>query len=307
MIRQSGIKSQKINMIDKVAVVTGANKGIGYGVVKELCRRGVKTVYLTARDIKRGTDAVASLKKEGYNPKFHQLEITDEESIKKFCEFIKQQHKGIDILINNAAVTQDNFNAPLYEDAKRVIDVNFHTIIRIEKFIFPLLNDNARVVNVSSDCGHLSKLKNKYWIERLSRKDLTLEDVEEFVNWFLDSVNNKTLKVEDFKWNILHAYVVSKIALCAYTWIQQRKIDRGISINALHPGFVTTSMTRNCGLLSVEEASDAPVYLALDADQSLKGKYIWFDKTEKDWYDVDIDIDYVDPDTFQDFVEKMSA
>ncbi|CAK1542334.1 unnamed protein product [Leptosia nina] len=293
-------------MFDKVAVVTGANKGIGYGVVKELCMREVKKVYLTARDVKRGTDAVEALKKEGYDPIFHQLEVTDEESVKKFAEFLKAEHGGIDILINNAAVMTQTFDKVTYEDATRVINVNFYSILLIEKYLFPLLNDNARVVNVSSDCGLLSRLKNKHWIDKLSRKDLKLKDVEEFIHWFLDSVKSNTFNQEDFNITILISYVVSKIALTAYTWIQQRNIDRGICINALHPGFVTTSMTKNCGMISVEQASDAPVYLVLDADQSLKGKYIWFDKTEKDWYDAELNIDYVDPKVVAEFLEKMA-
>ncbi|XP_038222176.1 carbonyl reductase [NADPH] 1-like [Zerene cesonia] len=292
-------------MLDKVAIVTGANKGIGFSIVKELCRRGVKTVYLTARDVKRGTDAVNSLKNEGFNPLFHQLEVTDKKSVQAFADHIKQNHKGIDILINNAAVISE-FNKITYEDAHNVINVNFNSILIIEEYLFPLLNDNARVINVSSDCGHLSNLKNAFWIEKLISEDATLDDVKGFTNWFLDNVKNGTFNADDFTITYLRPYVVSKIALSAYTRIQQRNIGRGICINSIHPGFVITSMTKETGMMTAAEASEAPVYLALDADEKIKGKYIWFDKTEKDWTDINFKYTYDDPNVVNDFFKKMS-
>ncbi|XP_072938362.1 carbonyl reductase [NADPH] 3-like [Epargyreus clarus] len=276
-------------MTHKIVVVTGANKGIGYGIVKELCKRGVDTVYLTGRDKTRGEKAVKDLKKEGYNPTFFQLEVTDSDNVEAFAKYLKEKHGGIDILINNAAIITEDYYKTTYDDSKRVIDTNYHSLFNIQKHVYPVLKDNARVVNLSSDCGHISNLRNKYWIERLTKKDLTVDDVNDFVNWFLDSVKNGTLNEEDFAETPLLAYRISKIALSALTRIQQNEIDRGISINSLHPGFVKTDMTKTAGYLTVEEASQTPVYLVLDADQSLKGKYIWYDKTEKDWTDAQAD------------------
>lgn len=275
----------KANMANKVAVVTGSNKGIGYAIVEELCRRGVGVVYLTARDVKRGQDAVDSLKKKGYKPVFHQLDVTDENSVKEFAGYLKQQHGGLDILINNAGVITSNFTKTTYDDSKYVININYFSIFNIQKHIFPVLKDNARVINVSSDCGHISNLRNKYWIDRLTKDDITVDDVNAFVNWFLESVKNNTLNEADFEETPLLAYRISKVALCAVTRLQQKELGRGISINSLHPGFVKTNMTNNAGDLTMEESSAAPVYLALDADQSLKGKYIWFDKSERNWAD----------------------
>lgn len=275
----------KANMANKVAVVTGSNKGIGYAIVEELCRRGVGVVYLTARDVKRGQDAVDSLKKKGYKPVFHQLDVTDENSVKEFAGYLKEQHGGLDILINNAGVITSNFTKTTYDDSKYVININYFSIFNIQKHIFPVLKDNARVINVSSDCGHISNLRNKYWIDRLTKDDITVDDVNAFVNWFLESVKNNTLNEADFEETPLLAYRISKVALCAVTRLQQKELGRGISINSLHPGFVKTNMTNNAGDLTMEESSAAPVYLALDADQSLKGKYIWFDKSERNWAD----------------------
>ncbi|XP_072938361.1 carbonyl reductase [NADPH] 1-like [Epargyreus clarus] len=277
-------------MADKVAVVTSANKGIGYGIVKELCRRGVGTVYLTARDKARGEKAVEDLKKEGYNPIFFQLEVCDRNSVISFAKHLKEKHGGLDILINNAAVIPENALKTTYEDSKRVIETNYYSILTIQEFIFPLLKDNARVVNVSSDCGHISNLRNQYWIERLTKKDVKVDDINAFVHLFLDSVTKGSLKEEDFAHTAFLAYRISKVAVCALTRIQQREIGRGISINSMHPGFVQTDMTKQTGKLTLEVASLTPVFLALDADQSLKGKYIWFDKSEIDWTDAKLDV-----------------
>lgn len=272
-------------MSDKVAVVTGSNKGIGYAIVKELCKRGVGTVYLTARDVGRGKAAVEELKKEGVNPQFYQLEVSDRESVKALAKYLKEKHGGLDILINNAGViVQDLYNST-YEDSKRVIDINYRSILIIQEHLFPVLKDNARVINVSSDCGHISNLRNSYWINRLTKEDLKIEDIDDFVDWFLNSVKNGNLRREDFVQMSMLAYIISKISLCALTRIQQKQVGRGISINSLHPGFVQTDMTRNVGMLTLEESGKAPAYLALDVDQSVKGKYFWFDKTEKDWAD----------------------
>lgn len=83
------------------------------------------------------------------------------------------------------------------------------------------------------------------------------------------------------------AYSVSKVGLSALTFIQQRLFDReepnrNIAVNSVHPGYVDTDMTNHKGPLTIEEGAVAPLYLALEAN--LKGKYIWSDKTESDWY-----------------------
>lgn len=84
--------------------MTGGNKGIGFAIVKGLCEKFKGVVYLTARDISRGEEAVAELKKLGFNPVFHQLDITDKISIERFKNHLKEKHEGLDILINNAAI-----------------------------------------------------------------------------------------------------------------------------------------------------------------------------------------------------------
>lgn len=277
-------------MADKVAVVTGSNKGIGYGIVKELCRRGVGIVYLTARDVTRGKEAIAKLKKEGLHAQFHQLDVSDKKSVKTLADHLKSKHGGLDILINNAGVIVSDLYKTTYDDAKRVIDINYKSVLIIQEYLFPVLKDNARVINISSDCGHISNLRNSYWIQRLTKQDIKLDDVNAFVDWFLESVKNGKLNKEDFSEMPMIAYRISKIALCALTRVQQKLVGKNISVNSLHPGFVQTDMTKSTGMFTLDEAGKAPCSLALDVDQSVKGKYFWYDKTEKDWTDTKQDL-----------------
>ncbi|XP_038223283.1 carbonyl reductase [NADPH] 3-like [Zerene cesonia] len=277
--------------MSKVAVVTGSNKGIGLAIVKGLCQRFDGIVYLTSRDDNRGRKAVEELNKLGLKPHYHQLDVADRNSIIKFRDHIKEKHGYLDILINNAAIVDGLTAEADVELMKNVIDINYRSILTIQELIYPLVRENGRILNISSDCGHLSNIRNKYWLERLSNKNLTVQDVNEFVDWFLQSVQNGTLKTEDIADNAtVPAYRVAKVALSAVTKVQQRELaHRNISVNSLHPGLVRTDMTTGIGFYSADEAADAPLYVVLDAPDSLKGAYIWYDKRELDWYDYNAD------------------
>ncbi|KAK7065897.1 NADH-cytochrome b5 reductase [Halocaridina rubra] len=94
--------------------VTGANKGIGFGIVQELCSKFDGVVYLTARDEDRGLAAVDELKKMGLSARFHQLDIDCKESILKFSEYLKKTYGGLDVLVNNAGMAFKVHNLHLY-------------------------------------------------------------------------------------------------------------------------------------------------------------------------------------------------
>lgn len=87
---------------EKVAVVTGANKGVGFALVKRLLQLPFPgVVYLTARDEARGKEAVQQLKAQGLNPNFHLLDISSSQSIERFADFLKRTHGGVDVVIAN--------------------------------------------------------------------------------------------------------------------------------------------------------------------------------------------------------------
>ncbi|CAG9836864.1 unnamed protein product [Diabrotica balteata] len=269
----------------KVAVVTGGNKGIGYAIVKGLCERFDGLVYLTARDVQRGKAAVAQLEKENLKAVFHQLDINSQASVDELRDFIKKEHGGLDLLINNAAIAFPHAatESPFVQ-ASKTLEANYFGTLRVCEALFPLLRNNAKVVNVSSSEGHLSKIPSENLRNEISRKDLTIPELNKLLEKFVKATENNT-HVED-GWGD-STYAVSKVGVTALTIIQQKLFDeeqpnRNITINAVHPGYVKTDMTSHKGFLSVEEGAKSTLFAALDTDW--KGKYIWRDCTLVDWY-----------------------
>nr|XP_049708367.1 carbonyl reductase [NADPH] 3 [Helicoverpa armigera] len=271
----------------KVAVVTGSNKGIGFSIVKGLLKRFQGVVFLTSRDDARGKAAVAKLNELGFYPDYHQLDVTDTDSVAAFASYVKAKYGGIDILINNAAVCNCSELYLSYEETKYIIDVNYYSFFIIQEYLYPLIRNNGRILNISSDCGHLSNVRNEYWIKRLSSKDLTVKDINEFVEWHLEAVKNGTFNKSDFADDgTIAAYRVAKVGVSALTIIQQRELDaRNIAVNSMHPGLVRTDMTKGVGFYDADQAAETPLYLVLEAPASIKGAYIWHDRQVLDWYD----------------------
>uniref|UniRef100_A0A224XVD1 carbonyl reductase (NADPH) n=1 Tax=Panstrongylus lignarius TaxID=156445 RepID=A0A224XVD1_9HEMI len=274
-------------MATKISVVTGSNKGIGYGIVKNLCEQFKGVVYLTARDVGRGKAAIDSLNKLGLKPEFHQLDIEDENSIQTFANFIKEKHGGIDVLVNNAAIAfKNDATDPFGYQAEVTLRVNYFALIKVCNILFPLLRPHARVVNVSSSAGHLLRIPNEEIRKKLADPKLTVEELSKHMNNFIDAA--KLDKHEKNGWPN-SAYVVSKVGVSALTRIQNQKFlqdpREDIVINHVHPGYVDTDMTSHKGPLTIEQGADAPTYAALlpEGVKSPKGDYIWFTREIVDW------------------------
>lgn len=274
-------------METKVAVVTGANKGIGFEIVKGLCRKFEGTVYLTARSEERGQEAVKKLEELDLHPSFHVLDVTSEESVQAFATHISTRYSGIDVLVNNAGILDFDKSVSSYEDAKKLIDTNFMSLLTMSKILYPLLKNNARIINLSSDWGLLSNIRKQVWLDTLAKDNLTVEEILQFVNDFLQAAKNGKNAFISFAGHY-GDYKVSKVAMSALTFVQQRQFKeagKDISINCVHPGFVKTEMTKGMGDFSPERGARAPLYLALDAPQTLKGTFVWHDCHQVNWDD----------------------
>jgi len=183
-------------MAQKVAVVTGANKGIGYAIVYKLCSVLDGIVYLTARNEELGIKAVKQIHElnNEYREKvhFHQLDITNVESIRRFADHIKTKHGGLDILINNAAIAfKFNDITPFGDQAEITAQTNFFGTINICNALFPLLRDHARIVNMSSRLGMLELIKNNEIRHNLISPNATIETVSDILSDFITKAKTK--------------------------------------------------------------------------------------------------------------------
>jgi NAD(P)-dependent dehydrogenase (short-subunit alcohol dehydrogenase family) len=124
----------------KIALVTGANKGIGYETVRQLAAKGI-TVLLGARDEKRGLEATQTLKKEGLDVQFLQVDVNDSASRENAAKFIADKFGKLDILVNNAGVALD-FNAPASkgtaEQWRETFETNLFSLISLTQKLLPL-------------------------------------------------------------------------------------------------------------------------------------------------------------------------
>ncbi|XP_013188810.1 carbonyl reductase [NADPH] 3 [Amyelois transitella] len=274
-------------METKVAIVTGSNRGIGFEIVKGLCQKFDGAVYLTSRNEERGRKAVKKLEELGLRPLFHILDVTSEESIQEFGAYISAHHSGIDVFVNNAGILDFDKAVSSYEDANKLINTNFMSLLTISKVLYPLLKNDARIINISSDWGLLSNIRKQIWLDTLVKDDLTIEEILQFVTDFLQAVKNGKGAMVSFAGHF-GDYKVSKVAMSALTFVQQRQFKeqgKDISINCVHPGFVKTDMTKGMGDFSPERGARAPLYLALEAPQTLKGTFVWHDCHQVNWDD----------------------
>lgn len=276
----------------RIAVVTGGNKGIGYAIVKELCSKFDGRVYLCARDEGRGLAAVEELKKLGLSPSYHQLDIDNQDSINKFAVYIKNTYGGLDCLVNNAAMAYKHAaTEPMGEQAENTIRVNYFGTLAVCHALFPLLRPHARVSNVSSSAGHLSEIRGdepaaSQLKAKLASDTLTEEELADLMNQFVATAKDGTFRQKGWPGS---TYVVSKVGLSALTRIQQRAFDsdprEDLVVNSCHPGYVDTDMTSHKGPMTIEQGAVCPVYLALLPPNisEPKGGYLWHDKTIVDW------------------------
>lgn len=150
----------------RVAVVTGANKGIGFGIVKNLCQHPFNgDVVLCSRNEELGRNAVKQLNEIGLNPIWHQLDIDDEESIQSLNNFLVQKYGGVDVLVNNAAIAfKMDSQVPFVQQAEQTLKTNFFSTRNVCLQLFPILRSHGRVVNVSSSAGMLRVVPGVYFI-----------------------------------------------------------------------------------------------------------------------------------------------
>ncbi|XP_070263324.1 carbonyl reductase [NADPH] 3 [Myotis yumanensis] len=272
----------------RVALVTGANKGIGFAITRDLCRQFSGDVVLTARDEARGRAAVQQLQAEGLSPRFHQLDIDDLQSIRALRDFLRKEYGGLNVLVNNAGIAfKVNDPTPFDVQAEVTLKTNFFATRNVCNELLPIIKPHGRVVNISSLLGSRA-LEQCYWpLQEMFRcKDLTEGDLVDLMKKFVEDAKNGVHESEGWPNS---AYGVSKLGVTVLSRIlarqldEKRKADR-ILLNACCPGWVKTDMAGDFGSRTVEEGAETPVYLALlppDATEP-QGQLVR-DKVVQDW------------------------
>jgi carbonyl reductase 1 len=234
----------------RMAVVTGANRGIGLEIARKLAAAGLDVVA-TARDAADGRAAAADA-----GARYLPLDVTDPSSIESLALELRD---GVDVLVNNAGISMNGFNA---EVARRTLDVNFFGAMNVTARLQGLLRTGARIVMVSSGMGELTGVSDALR-KRFEDPTLTRGELVSLMESFVRDVGAGTHAQKGWPSS---AYRVSKVGLNALTRILARELDgdpRRILVNAVCPGWVRTSMGGSSAPRSAEKGAETPAWLAL--------------------------------------------
>jgi NAD(P)-dependent dehydrogenase (short-subunit alcohol dehydrogenase family) len=218
----------------KVALITGANKGIGLETCRQLARQGY-TILLGAREESRGRDAEKALRRDGADVHFVKLDVTSAVDRAAAVAYITQNFNHLDVLVNNAGTILDRGIKPseVSTDVLRhTFEINFFSVISLTQELLPLLKkaDAGRIVNLSSNLASLAHH------------------------------SDPASSVYDVKFL---AYDSSKTALNAFTVHLAHELrDTAIKVNAAHPGWVKTTMGGDEAPMDVVDGAKTSVYLA---------------------------------------------
>lgn len=232
----------------RVAVVTGANRGIGFEICRQLARRGDIRVILTSRDPAKGREAAGRLAQEGLEVDCHRLDVTEAKSVAALVAFLEARHGRADILVNNAGVLLDprgsRFLDSRPETYRATLETNFFGPLLLCQALLPFMKRRryGRIVNVSSGMGQLSGMGAGS-----------------------------------------PAYRVSKAALNALTCLLAAELaGSGILVNSMCPGWVRTDMGGAGAPRSLEQGADTAVWLATLPEDGPSGGF-FRDRTPIPW------------------------
>jgi len=229
----------------KLALVTGANKGIGLEVAKSLAKEGI-TVLLGARNPALGEAAAAKLRADNLDVTFVPLDLDNNETFASTAALIERDHGHLDILVNNAGIVDPADGPPSTASiaaVERVFHTNFFQTVALTQVLLPLLHKapSARIVNVSSGLGSLTLHSDPNW---------------------------------PFGAYKVLGYCASKSALNMFTvQLAWELRDTPIKVNSADPGYTATDINNNSGHQTIAEGAAETIRLALLPDDGPTGTY----------------------------------
>jgi NAD(P)-dependent dehydrogenase (short-subunit alcohol dehydrogenase family) len=236
----------------RIALVTGANKGIGFEITRQIGQTGAR-MLLGARDVARGEAAAAALRAEGIEVRCIHLDLGEPATIAAAAFAIDAEYGRLDVLVNNAGITDRADGPPSMASidvVRRVFDTNFFGALAVTQAMLPLLRRSTagRIVNVSSGLGSLTHNSDPAW---------------------------------QFAGVKIIGYNASKAALNMLTVQLAAELkDTGIKVNAADPGFTATDLNDHRGTQTVEQGAAAAVRLALLPDDGPTGGFFSAEREE---------------------------
>ena len=227
----------------KYALITGANKGIGFEIAKQLLQKDF-FVVITARDEIKGKSALEKLLSISTNVFFIKMDVSDIESIKSAVKQYEEKFNLLDVLVNNAGILIDKTAIDRLDPEVLLKTLTTNTIgpFLVTKYFHSLINKEGRIINISSELGALNSMGS-----------------------------------------YSPAYSISKTALNAVTkQFAGLLAGRGIAVNSVCPGWVKTDMGGSGAQLPVEKGAETAVWLAAEAPVSITGKFLK-NKNEISW------------------------
>lgn len=264
-----------MNEQGQIALVTGGNRGLGLEICRQLARGGV-TVILAARDPEKGEAAAAVLQGRGLGVCFRQLDVTDPASVAEMAAFVGDTFGHLNILVNNAGVALDGFDADV---VRRTMAVNLFGVIGVTDALRPFMSGHGRIVMVSSGMGSLSCLSPALQ-QRFADPGLTRAGLATQIETFIDDVEAGRHGARGWPAN---AYRVSKVCVNAFTRLLARElIGTNILANAVCPGWVRTDMGGAGAPRDVTEGADSIVWAATLPEGAPSGA-IFRDRNTVSW------------------------
>ncbi|MDA0689109.1 MAG: SDR family oxidoreductase [Proteobacteria bacterium] len=239
-----------MNKADPIVLITGANKGIGFEIAQQLAAKGL-IVLVGARSRQAGEKAVADLAGDSLDVRHVQIDLNDEQSIAEAAKFIEAEFGRLDILINNAGITDPDDGPPAnvsIQAVRRIFETNLFGTLVVTQAMLPLLrkSDRPQIINQSSGLGSIQLNKDPDW---------------EFA---------------PFK---LFGYCASKAALNMMTvQLASTLAEENIVVNSIDPGFTATDLNNHRGRQSIPEGAAAAISQALNIKGSGNGEF--FSATE---------------------------
>jgi len=224
-------------MTTRIALITGANKGIGFETARQLGSQGM-TVLIGARDTERGRQAEATLRAEDIDARFVQLDVTDAKSIDQAAEWIGAEYGRLDVLVNNAGTPtvsreRRRIGETSLDDMRAVYEINVFGVVAVTNAMLPLLRNApaARIVNVSSEVGSIGSQTDP--ASPLSQMPASVQ------------------------------YPSSKAALNMITAMYAKELrDTPIKVNSANPGYCATDFNNNSGFRTATQGAEPSAYLA---------------------------------------------